>query len=79
MADQWWLVTLDQYGNPKLVDGAHSTRAGVEQAAYLHTRLGLSTGAKHACARIEISEVEPVSHRSNESALSSLNAIGLKP
>ena len=32
---QFWLAEIDQYGNPRLVDGAHATRAGVEQAAYL--------------------------------------------
>jgi hypothetical protein len=37
---QFWLAEIDQHGNPTLHDGSHADRAGVEQAAYLLTRLG---------------------------------------
>lgn len=78
MADvQWWLVAVD-HGNPRLVDGSHSTRDGVEQALYLLNRLGISRGTKYMCARIELTEVEAVSHGSNEEALRTLNAAGLR-
>lgn len=76
---QWWLTKLDVHGNPTLVDGAHRDRAAVEQAAYLLGRLGLSKGAKYACARVEITDVEAKSHGSNEDAVNILNSIGLKP
>lgn len=78
MLVQWWLAKLDQYGNPKLVDGAHSDRAGVEQALYLINRLGLGKGNRYACARVEVTDVEPVAHNANEDALATLNSIGLK-
>lgn len=76
---QFWLAELDQYGNPKLVDGSHGERAGVEQAAYLISRLGLSRGSTFACAEVHLTPVEAKPHDANEDALSTLNSIGLRP
>lgn len=76
---QWWLAAVDQYGNPRLVDGSHSALAGVEKALYLLNRLGLSRGTKYMAARIELTDVTPAPHGSNEDALTALNGIGLRP
>lgn len=76
---QWWLAELDQHGNPKLTDGPHDDRGGVEQAAYLLWRLGLVRGRRFACARVELGDVEAKSHGTNEEALATLNSIGLRP
>ncbi len=76
---QWWLAEIDQHGNPKLTDGAHQDRAGVEQAAYLIGRLGLTRDRKFACAEVTLTPVEAKSHGANEDALSTLNSIGLRP
>lgn len=76
---QFWLAEIDQHGNPTLHDGSHDDRAGVEQAAYLLTRLGFSKGKRYACAEVILTEVEAKPHGANEDALSTLNSIGLKP
>lgn len=36
---QYWLAELDQYGNPKLIDGAHGARAGAMRALDITRRL----------------------------------------
>lgn len=79
MSTKFWLVEIDIHGNPTLADGAHSTREGVEKAAYLHMRLGFAKDKRFACAEIILTPVEAKSHGSNEEALSQLNSIGLKP
>lgn len=77
---QWWLAETDRNGNAaNLADGPHSDREGVEQAAYLIKRLGLTRGRTFAAARVELSEVTPTAHGANEDALSTLNSIGLRP
>jgi hypothetical protein len=76
---QWWLAETDGYGNPTLSDGPHSDRDGVEQAAYLIKRLGMTRGRTFAAARVELSAVTPAAHGANEDALSTLNSIGLRP
>jgi len=76
---QFWLAKLDQHGNPKLTDGLHDERQGVEQAIYLFSRLGLGKGDRYACAEVVITDVEPGAHGANEDALNALNGIGLKP
>ncbi|BCH33170.1 hypothetical protein MesoLjLc_51000 [Mesorhizobium sp. L-8-10] len=76
---QFWLAELDQYGNPKLVDGSHETREGVEQAAYLFSRLGLGNDKRYACAEVHLTEVTAKAHGANEEALNTLNSIGLRP
>ncbi|MBR8137211.1 hypothetical protein [Burkholderia cenocepacia] len=58
-AVQWWLADLDQHGNPKLSDGAHSEREGADRAAYLHAALGLQRDRKFAVARVELFEPAP--------------------
>lgn len=76
---QFWLATLDQYGNPTLADGSHSDRAGVEQAVYLLNRLGLSKGRTFACAEVHLTPVSPKPHGANQEAIADLNNIGLTP
>lgn len=77
---QWWLAETDRNGNAaNLADGPHSDREGVEQAAYLIKRLGLTRGRTFAAARVELSEVTPTAHGANEDALSTLNSVGLRP
>lgn len=71
---QFWLAELDPHGNPRLLDGAHRTREGVEKAAYLHMRLGLQKGLTFACAEVHITPVEAAPHGANEEALSILSA-----
>jgi hypothetical protein len=77
--EQHWLAELDQYGNASLIDGPHPDRAGVEQAAYLLERLGLKKGRRFAAAHVLLSEVEAKPHDTNEDALATLNAAGLRP
>ena len=72
---QYWLAELDQYENPKLVDGSHSDAEGANQAAYLIGALGLSSGRdrKFAVARVELSECIPSSKGVNMEAVKILN------
>ena len=76
---QFWLAELDQYDNPKLCDGSHDDRAGVEKAAYLLGRLGLAGKRRFACAEVILTQVTPEPHGANEDAIKALNSIGLKP
>lgn len=76
---QFWLAQIDQHGNPTLHDGSHGSREGVEEAAYLLTRLGFAKGVRYACAEVILTEVEAKPHGANEDALNTLNNIGLKP
>lgn len=68
---QWWLAELDRYGNPTLIDGMHSDRAGVELALTLYEKLASSDNflghkvvdrPEHgfAIARVELFEPAPV-------------------
>jgi hypothetical protein len=61
---QWWLAELDQYGNPTLIDGAHSERQGADQAAYLIRSIGLGGGKARsfAVAKVELTEVDGHNH-----------------
>lgn len=79
MSVQWWLAELDRYGNPKLMDGAHSERSGAEQALYLIQRLGLVKDRRFAVARVELSEAKADATGANEDAIATLNEIGLRP
>ena len=76
---QFWLAALDQYGNPKLVDGSHANRAGVEQALYLIRSLGLEGERTFACAEVVLTPVEAQAHNTNEEAIATLQSIGLRP
>ncbi|WP_124485594.1 MULTISPECIES: hypothetical protein [unclassified Burkholderia] len=73
---QWWLAELDQYGNPKLSDGAHSERAGADKAMYLIKSLGLDNkGKRWAVARVELSEPRPNADGVNAGAVESCRAM----
>ncbi|CDN60002.1 hypothetical protein I35_1479 [Burkholderia cenocepacia H111] len=73
---QWWLAELDQYGNPKLSDGAHSERAGADKAMYLIKSLGLDNkGKRWAVARVELSEPRPSSDGVNHDAVSACRSM----
>lgn len=75
MSAQWWLAELDQYGNPKLIDGAHSRRSAVNKAAHLIQALHLGTSNRRfAVARVELSECVPSSKGVNQSAVRTLNS-----
>ena len=79
IGEQWWLAELDPHGNPSLIDGAHSSRDGADQAKYLFDRLGFSGDRRLVVARVTLSEVKPSSKGVNEEALGALNSIGLRP
>ncbi|MEM5384181.1 hypothetical protein VSR68_11385 [Paraburkholderia phymatum] len=66
---QWWLAELDMHGNPTLVDGSHSERAGADKAAYLYQQLGIAKGRRFAVARVELSEPTPSNKGVNQEAL----------
>ena len=70
---QWWLATLNQYGNPTLTDGAHQERAGADKAAYLIDAMNLGRGKKYAVARVELSEPKPSSDGVNHDAIAMHN------
>ena len=73
---QWWLAELDQHGNPKLSDGAHSERAGADKAMYLIKNLGLDNkGKRWAVARVELSEPRPSADGVNHDAVSACRAM----
>ena len=75
MRDQWWLAELDQYGNPKLIDGAHSDRQGADQAFYLFQRLGFAKpGRRLAVTHVQISEPIANSDGVNEGAIDTINS-----
>ncbi len=72
---QFWLAELDQYGNPSLIDGAHSERGGAEEALTLRNRLNMisTEGRKFAIAEVHLSEPTGVHSAINESAIKTLN------
>ncbi len=77
--EQWWLVELDEHGNPALVDGAHGDRHGADRAKYLFDSLGFSGNRRLVVAHVVLSEASPSSSGINRDAISTLNAIGLRP
>jgi hypothetical protein len=73
---QWWLAELDIHGNPTLIDGAHSNRAGANRAAYIIKSLGLgSQDRRFAVAKVELSECVPSQKGVNLGAISRINEI----
>lgn len=70
---QYWLAELDQYGNPTLIDGSHSTAAGANQAAYLilSMRLG-KPNRRFAVARVELSKCVPSAKGVNQDAIETI-------
>jgi hypothetical protein len=75
MKVQYWLAELDQYGNPKLVDGAHSNEQGANQAAWLikAMNLGGDRPRRFAVARVELSECVPTAAGVNLEAVRTIN------
>jgi ribosome modulation factor len=72
---QYWLVSLNEHGNPSLEDGPHSERDGADKALYLLGRLGLARDAKYAIARVELTEPDNKKHAVNEEACNVVGAV----
>lgn len=70
---QWRLASIDQHGNPTLVDGAHLTRAGADRAAYLIAAMKLGRGKRYAVARVELSEPTPSDKGVDRAAVAAVN------
>lgn len=71
---QYWLVTLDQYGNPTLCDGGHLDVEGANKAMYLYNSLGFSKpDEKYAVAKIEILPVIASDKGVNKEAIHIIN------
>ncbi len=76
---QYWLVELDQHGNPTLIDGAHSSPEGCNQAAYLIMAMKLGKPGRHfAVARVDLTECSPSSQGVNHEAVATVNAMRSK-
>lgn len=76
MNKQFWLVELDRYGTPRLVDGAHPKRDGAEKAMTLLRRLNLSKdGVKYAVAEITVHVLTGKHSPVNEEAMSTISTI----
>jgi hypothetical protein len=75
MEVQYWLAELDQHGNPKLIDGAHSDAEGANRAAYLigAMHLGGNRPRRFAVARVELSECVPTAAGVNLEAVRTIN------
>jgi hypothetical protein len=73
---QFWLAELDRYGNPTLIDGAHSERGGAEEALTLRKRLPMlnTEGRRFAIAEVRLSEPSGEHGPLNEEALQALGA-----
>ena len=66
----WWLGELNIHGYcSDLIDGPHSNREGVEQAAYLLENLGFKKDREFVCVKLETTPIEAVAHDVNEEAL----------
>lgn len=73
---QYWLAELDQYGNPKLIDGSHSTPEGVNEAAYLIKAMNLGNpNRKFAVAAVHLSECVPSSNGVDHEAITAINTV----
>ena len=67
---QYWLLKLDQHGNPELCDGPHCDRNGADKALYLIGRMGLSRGnERYAIGKLEITEPDRAEHKVNDDAV----------
>lgn len=72
---QYWLAELDQYDNPKLIDGSHDSPDGCNRAAYLITAMRLGKpNRRFAVARVELSECVPSDKGVNHDAITTINA-----
>jgi len=76
MKTQYWLAELDKYGNPTLLDGAHTDREGAEEAMTLFKCLPMikTEGRTFAIAKVELSEPTGKHGELNEEALKILGA-----
>jgi len=72
--EQFWLVELDKYDNPDLIDGSHSDYDGANEALYLRKRMGFyKKDKRYAVARIELLECTDKKYEVNEEAISNCN------
>lgn len=72
---QYWLAELDIHGNPTLIDGAHSSAAGANKAAYLIQAMRLGKPDRvFAVAKVELTECVPSGKGANEKAIATINA-----
>ena len=72
---QYWLAELDQYGNPKLIDGAYDTAQGANQAAYLIRAMGLlPVDRRFSVAKVVLTECKPSAEGVNLEAVRTINA-----
>lgn len=74
MNKQFWLAELDRYGNPTLIDGAHSDRSGAEKALVLRERLPIFNTEDREFAIAEVLLTEATGNHAglNEDAISAL-------
>ena len=71
---QYWLAELDQYDNPKLIDGAHSNPQECNKAAYLISAMRLGQpNRRFAVAKVELSECIPSAAGVNLEAVRTIN------
>lgn len=73
---QYWLAELDQYDNPKLIDGSHHDPEGARMARYIIESLGLGQpNRRFAIAKVELSECIPSSKGVNRDAIQTLRKV----
>lgn len=71
---QYWLAELDQYDNPKLIDGSHDSPKGANKAAYLIAAMRLGApNRRFAVAKVELSECVPSSDGVDHEAIQAIN------
>lgn len=75
METQYWLAELDDYGNPTLVDGAHSEREGAEKAMTLMNSLTCISMDDRKFAIAEVILTKPTGEHGplNQDAIDTLN------
>jgi len=70
---QYWLAELDQYDNPKLIDGSHDSPTGANKAAYIINSLGLGKpDRRFAVAKVILTECVPSADGVNQEAIRTL-------
>ena len=73
---QYWLAELDQYDNPKLVDGSHNSPEGANEAAYLIQALHLGDPQRRfAVAKVELTPCVPSARGVNHEVIRTLNSV----
>jgi len=77
---QYWLAELDQYDNPKLIDGSHESPAGANKAAYLIQAMHLGKpDRRFAVAKVILSECKPSARGVNRKAVELINNARKEP